>query len=400
MPTSVNTMDFQQASTLLNALRKQATGQTALAATSEAEFVSVATTLLQQGVDPIMSAISQMVGRTIFSYRPYNAKFQGVEVDSQTWGYITRKLSIADKDFVDDAGFNLTDGQSVDMYTLNLPSVLQVNYYGQNIFQKSYTTLRDQLNSAFTGSAQFGEFMTMVTRNALDLVEQNREVVRRMTIANFIGGKLAMENALASEYENGVIHALTDYNTDTGSSLTSTTVYAKENFDDFCKWLRAKIATISKMMTERTILFQGNISGKAITRHTPVADQKMYLYSPFVDQMNARVLADTFNEQRAEYADFESVNFWQSALTPDSINIKPAYLKVSDGTVIEASDAVSQAGIIGVIFDRDALGVTIMNEETSVTPYNSKGRYWNTWMSFIQRYWNDFTEKGCVIILD
>ena len=398
---SVNTMDFMQASTLLNALRKQATGQSALAATSEAEFVSVATSLLQNtGVDPIMSAISQLVGRTIFSNRPYNAKFQGVEVDSQTWGYITRKLSIADKDFVNDAGFNLVDGQSVDMYTLSLPNILQVNYYGQNIFQKSYTTLRDQLNSAFTGSAQFGEFMTMVTRNALDLVEQNREVVRRMTVVNFIAGKLAMEDANASEYANGVIHALTDYNTETGSSLTSTTVYAKENFDDFCKWLRAKIATVSNMMTERTILFQGNIANKAISRHTPVRDQKMYLYSPFVDQMNARVLADTFNTQRAEYADFESVNYWQAATTPDSINVKPAYLKVSDGTIIESQTAISKSGLIGVIFDRDALGVTIMNEETSVTPYNSKGRYWNTWKSFIQRYWNDFTEKGCVILLD
>ena len=397
---SVNTMDFMQASSLLNALRKQATGQTALAPTSEAEFVSVATTLLQMGVDPIMNAISQMVGCTIFSFRPYSAKFKGIEVDAQTWGYITRKLSIADKDFVNDAGFTITDGQSVDQYVVSAPSVLQVNFYGQNIFQKYYTIFRDQLNSAFTSSAQFGEFVTLVTQNALDLVEQTREVVRRMTIANFIGGKLAMESAAASEYENGVIHALTDYNADTGSSLTAVTVYAKENFDDFCKWLRAKIATVSKMMSERTILFQGNISGKAITRHTPVRDQKMYLYSPFVDQMNARVLADTFNEQRAEYADFESVNFWQSAKTPDTINIKPAYLKVSDGTIIEASDAVSKAGIIGVIFDRDALGVTIMNEETSTTPYNSRGRYWNTWLSFIQRYWNDFTEKGAVILLD
>lgn len=397
---SVNTMDFMQASSLLNALRKQATGETALAPTSEAEFVSVATTLLQMGVDPIVSAISQLVGRTIFSIRPYTAKFRGVEVDSQTWGYITRKLSIADSDFVNDAGFTLTDGQSVDQYIVRVPNVLQVNFYGQNMFQDYYTIFRDQLNSAFTGSAQFGEFMTMVTQNALDKVEQTREVVRRMTIVNFIGGKLAMESAAASEYENGVIHALTDYNADTGSSLTSVTVYAKENFDDFCKWLRAKIATVSKMMSERTVLFQGNITGKAITRHTPVRDQKMYLYSPFVDQMNARVLADTFNDQRAEYADFESVNFWQSAKTPDSINIKPAYLKVSDGTIIEASDAVSKAGIIGVIFDRDALGVTIMNEETSTTPYNSRGRYWNVWMSFLQRYFNDYTEKFTLVLLD
>ena len=116
--------------------------------------------------------------------------------------------------------------------------------------------------------------------------------------------------------------------------------------------------------------------------------------------MNARVLADTFNDQRAEYADFESVNFWQSAKTPDSINIKPAYLKVSDGTIIEASDAVSQDGIIGVIFDRDALGVTIMNEETNASPSNARGRYTSVFMHFIQRYWNDFTEKGCVILLD
>lgn len=397
---SVNTMDFMQASSLLNALRKQATGETALAPTSEAEFVSVATTLLQMGVDPIVNAISQLVGRTIFSIRPYTAKFRGVEVDNQTWGYITRKLSIADSDFVNDAGFTLTDGQSVDQYIVRVPNVLQVNFYGQNMYQDYYTIYRDQLNSAFTGSAQFGEFMTMVTQNALDKVEQTREVVRRMTIVNFIGGKLAMEDAQASEYDNGVIHALTDYNADTGSSLNTTTVYAKENFDDFCKWLRAKIATVSKMMSERTILFQGNISGKAITRHTPIRDQKMYLYSPFVDQMNARVLADTFNDQRAEYADFESVNFWQSAKTPDSINIKPAYLKVSDGTIIEASDALSKAGIIGVIFDRDALGVTIMNEETSTTPYNSRGRYWNVWMSFLQRYFNDYTEKFTLVLLD
>ncbi len=79
--SSVNTMDFMQASTLLNALRKQATGQTALAPADETEFISVATTLLQMGVDPIMSAISQLVGRTIFSIRPYTAKLSGIEVD-------------------------------------------------------------------------------------------------------------------------------------------------------------------------------------------------------------------------------------------------------------------------------------------------------------------------------
>lgn len=398
--SSVNTMDFMQASTLLNALRKQATGQTALAPADETEFVSVATTLLQMGTEPIMNAISQLIGRTIFSIRPYAAKLAGLEVDSQRWGYITRKLSIADKDFVDDAGFDLSDGYSVDMYIVNKPSVLQVNFYGQNMFQRYYTVFRDQLNSAFSSSQQFGEFLTMVTQNCLDIIEQNREVVRRMTLANFIGGKLKAEDAQASAEENGVIHALTEYNTETGSELTSTTVFAKENFDDFCKWLYARIQTISSRMSERSILYQMNIADHVVTRHTPVNDQRVYIYSPFLAQMDARVMADTFHYDFLRYADVEAINYWQSIKTPDSINVKPVYLDVTDGELIEAETAVSKGGIIGVIFDRDAMGVTVMNEETSTTPYNSRGRYWNVWYSFLQRYWVDFCEKGAVLLLD
>ena len=276
------------------------------------------------------------------------------------------------------------------MYKVNKPNVLQVNFYGQNVFSKYYTTFRDQLNSAFTGSQQFGEFISMVVQNTLDMIEQNREVVRRMTVANFIAGKISANN--------GIIHALTEYNTATGSSLDATTVYAKENFDDFSKWLYARIATLSSMMTERSQLFQIQITGKEISRHTPVQDQRIYLYAPFMAQMDARVLADTFNYDFLRYADVEAVNYWQSILTPDAINVTPVYLQPA-GTLTTGA-AVSQAKIIGAIFDRDALGVTIMNEETSTTPYNSAGRYWNTYYSFIQRYWNDFTEKGAVILLD
>ena len=398
--SSVNTMDFMQASTLLNALRKQMTGQSSLAAADESTFVSVATSLLQMGTDPVMNAISQLIGRTIYSIRPYNAKLQGIQVDSQRWGYITRKLAISDKDFTDDSGFDLTDGYSVDMYTVNKPNVLQMNYYGQNIFQKYYTVFKNQLNSAFAGSQQFGEFMTMVTQNALDMIEQNREVIRRMTLNNFIAGKLDAESNLVSEEENGVIHCITDYNTDTGSSVTSTTVFAKENFDDFCKWLYAKIATISNLMTERTQLFQMNISGKVIQHHTPKADQRMFIYAPFLAQISARVQSDTFNDELISYQNVEPINFWQSALTPDSINVKPVYLNTANGELKVASAAVSKSGIIGVIFDRDALGVTIMDEETSTTPYNSAGRFWNIYYSHCSRYWNSFEEKFCVLTLD
>lgn len=387
----VNNLSFEDAAALLNTLRAQANGSTAMAMVDESQFVSVAQQTIKSGLDPMMNAISQVIGRTIFSERPYNAKFGGIQMDSQRWGYITRKLAISDKDFSSDQGFTLVDGQAIDQYRVNKPNVLQLNFYGQNTYSKVYTTFKNQLESAFHSSGEFGQFVTMVTQNALDMIEQARENTRRMTIANFIGGKISATN--------GVIHTISEYNAQTGASLTAATVYDKANFDDFCKWLYARIATLSSMMEERTQLYQIQVTGKTLTRHTPKEYQMLYLYAPFLAGMSARVLGDTFHDELLRYANVEAVNFWQAANTPDSINVKPMVLQ-ADGTVAEAAVAVEQAGILGVIFDRDALGVTTMDESVDVTPFNAAGRYWNTYYSFIERYYNDFTEKGVVLLLD
>lgn len=389
----VNTLGFEQAATLLNAIRKQATGQSAIAMADERDFVTVAQATLLTGLDPVVNAIGQIVGRTIYSMRPYTAKLRGIEVSNQEFGYITRKLSIADRDFEDSAAFTLVDGQYPvpNMFQVKLPSVLQLNFYGQNTFKRHYTVLRVQLKSAFESSQALGEFVALVAQNCYNMIEQNKEVVRRATLANFIAGKIAANN--------GVIHLITEYNAQTGAGITATTVYDKANFDDFCKWMRARISTLSGLMTERSIEYQINVTNKEINRHTPIEDQKVYIYKPFLDNMNARVLSDTFHDDLARMADVEGVNFWQSIQTPDTINVTPVYLK-ADGTLETSATAVNQAGLIGVMFDREALGVTIMDEFQSTTPYECSGEYWNYWFSFIQRWWNDFTEKGLVLLLD
>ena len=241
----VNTMSFEDASAILNNIRKQVTGETnTIAPVTTADFVSVATIVLQAGYDPVLSAITQMVSRTIFSIRPYSRKFGGIKMDSEQWGAIVRKLSIADKDFDNDVRFVLTDGQSEDMYVVNKPNMLQTNFYGQNVYEKNYTVFKDQLDNAFSGPAEFGRFMAMVVQNTADMIEQAHESIARMTIGNFVGGKVAASNS--------VIHLITDYNSETGSSVTSTTVFAPANFGDFCKWMFAKLATITSLMTERS----------------------------------------------------------------------------------------------------------------------------------------------------
>lgn len=387
---SVNTMDFNQAATLLNNIRKQVTGETALAPTNTSDFVSVAQKTLQVGYDPVLNAISQMVSRTIFSIRPYTRKFAGIQADSQKWGSITRKLSIADKDFENDVRFELVDGQSVDMYKVNKPEILQTNFYGQNVFDRNYSIFRDQLDNAFRGVDEFSRFMSMVTTNNSDMIEQAHESMARMTIANFVGGKVADDK--------DIIHLLTEYNTQTGSSLTATTVYAPANFGDFIKWMYARVATISQRMTERTIKYQVNVTGKTVNRHTPLNRQKVYLYGPLLNEMNARVLADSYHDDFLRYSDTEAVNFWQSIDTPDQMRVTPVMMN-ADGTV-SARDPQTVDNLVGVIFDDDALGYTTIHNWSATTPFNAKGGYWNVFHNFTERYWNDFTEKGVILLLD
>ena len=387
---SVNNMSFEQASTLLYAIHKQVTGEAGIAPTDVSSFISVATATLKAGYDPVINAISQVVGRTIFSIRPYSAKFRGILMDSQKWGAITRKIAISDKPMEDNKAFDLIDGQSVDMYEVNKPNVIQFNYYGADTFSKSITIFKDQLDNAFRGPEEFGSFMTLVTQNALDMIEQSKESMARLALDNFIAGKI--------DSQNGVIHLLTEYNRDTGGSFTAVTIKDPANFPAFIKWAYARIATLTNMMTERSQMFQVQVSGHELNRHTPFERQKVYLLNWLLNNIDARVLAETYNYKFLEFADVEAVNYWQAIQNPDQISITPKVLQ-ADGS-LDTGSAVTQSNVMGVIFDEEAIGITVMNEFTGLTPLNVRGEYWNQYFNYVIRYFNDFTEKGIVLLLD
>lgn len=387
---SVNTMSFEDASAILNNIRTQVTGEDPITMLTTADFVSCGTALLQAGADPVLGALMQTVTKVIFSVRPYSRKFGGLKVDSETWGAIVRKLAVVDKPIEKDMEFDLTDGASIDPWIINKPEILELKMYGAENFAKSYTVFRDQLNSAFNSVAEFSSFLAMVVQNTSDMIEQTFESIARMIIANYIGGKKAANNS--------IIHALTEYNTETGQTLTATTVMAPANFNPFMKWLYARIATLTSLMTERSQEFQIQVTGKELTRHTPFADQKVYIYAKLLNDMNARVLADTYNYDFIKFADVEAVNYWQSIKTPMSVDVTPNYLG-TDGLVKTAARQ-QISNIIGVIFDREAMGYTVMNEWSSTTPLNSSGGYWNTFFHYLLKWWVDYTEKGLVILLD
>ena len=402
---SVNTMTFEQVSSVLTAIVQQATGQAVLAPVDTSSFVSIGQVALRADRDAVMNAITNVLGRTIFSIRPYGAKLSGMMMDSFRWGNVMRKLSIADADWNDDPAYDYPvtydasqtvpsgDGGTVDQWIIKKPNVLQTNFYGFSVYGDHITITEEQLETAFRSPDELGSFLSLIMTNLSNRLEQSNESIRRGLLVNAITAIYDEANT------DRVIHLLTEYNTLTGLSLTNITVYQPANFAPFMKWVYSRVAQLSDLFTERSQMFQTAITGKPIIRHTPYEDQRVYLYAPARHQIDARVLADTYHDSYLRYADVETVNFWQSIKTPSSVTGTPSYTDASGALVVPAS-AVGVDDVFGIIFDRDFMGMTLLNQRMLSTPISASGVYRNIWLHAKQRVFMDNTEKACLLLLD
>lgn len=377
---------------LLNTIVNQATGKTALSSTATKDFVSVANTALGIATDTLLSSISQTLSKTIFSVRPYEAKFKGLMKDEIRFGNHVRKLNIGDKDWENDVRYDLVDGESIDDQIVSNPAILQTNFYGQNVYSRHYTVYRDQLNIALSSEEEFQRFITMIVQNCSDMIEQCHESTARMTLANFIGGKVKGD-------VNNVIHLVTKYNEVAGTTFTTETIRQPSNFVPFIKWAFGYIGYLSGMLTERSQKFHINVTGKEISRHTPQNRQKLYLFSEYLKDMDASVLSSVYNDNYLKFTDYEQVNFWQSIDTPDGISVKASYMK-PDGTIATDDTGTATGNIFGALFDEEAVGITTCGQWSSASRFNARGGYTNFWYHFNDRYYNDFTENGIVFLLD
>lgn len=397
MPNLTTGAGFNDAAALLTSITQQATGQQVITPTTLDDFVSVGTLALQAGFDPLLNAISQVIGRTIFSIRPYSEKFGGLRADGLRWGNHVRKLKIADNEWERDQRYYEAasdfwdDGDSVDMYTIKKPKAVQLNFYGQNVWQDHVTVYRDQLDVAFHDPDELMQFTSMIMTNMSNRMAQARESCARAALANFAAAK----NILGAGH---VVHLIDEYNSATGSSLTAATIMQPANYATFIRWVAGYIKTLSRRMEERSSLFQQNITGKVVNQHTPRDRQKLYLLADYVNRMDAEVLSTTYNEEYLQIGDFEEVSYWQSISSPDAIQVTPGYMDATGAIVSGAAQSMSK--VFGILFDEEAVMTQEVNQWNAPTPFNVAGGYTNFYWHKSDRYLNDFTEKGVVLLLD
>ena len=391
---AVNNLTIEQANTLLASLHQQATGESAVTPTDLSSFISVAQNTLTAGYDVVLGALTQMVSDTIMSVRPYNRKFAGLLYDTKEYGGIIRKIQFEDIDPEAASDYALVDGSSIDQYVVKKPVVLQTNYVGSNEWASHYSITRNQLKMAFTSPSALGEFFTGLMMHFSNQKEQWLEEMARTTLCDFIAAKADM----GGTYD--VIHLLTEYNTVTGASpaFTAQTIRQPDNFPGFMKWAYSRVASLCDKMTERSELFQQVFTGHRIMRHTPLVDQRVYMLDEFLRAMEAEVLADTYHDNFLRYADVESVGYWQAIENPDEIQVTPVYTDTSCAPVTGSAQTLTD--VIGVVFDRDAVGYNIYQDSMDASPYNARGDYYNLWYRVRIQYQVDVSEKGFVLVLD
>lgn len=432
---SVNNMNFEQAATVLQTMYRYATGQTISTPANSGEFTSVATTLLQTGYDPILRSINQLITETIFAVRPYDAQLRGLEVDSNVWGGIVRKLNFLDKkiadfddsfprsgDLTDDPNM-IRDGISVDMFVQNKPAVVQTNFYGGNVYS-DWVTIYEQghygLQTAFESPAQFGAFWSAILTQIQNKLEQFVESEKRLCLINMIGGRVAEHadaagSATFSNNTTSVIYLLDEYKAATGNAtITKDNWRSDAEIRPFIKWLYAYINTLTKFMGERTQMYHTNLnidansatakgldsnSIEGLTRFTRPSDMHCYMLTEVNELIRSLVLSSTFNEDLLQMMDYDTINFWQDPKNPASINATVTAFNENTGAV-QNNLTADIDNVVGVIFDRDAMGVTLMNEATYQTPFNARGRYTNQWFHRAVKWWNDFTENSVVLVMD
>ena len=394
---AINDMTVEQSNTILAGVLSQAQGGAVFSTpTNAADFVTVAQTALKTGYDTLSTALSQVLSRTIFAVRPYNRRFQILERSAIEYGNHVRKINYVDGALEQNPAYTLTDGYSVDMYTVKKPKAVQTNFYGKNTFAYHQTVYKQQLKMSLRGPEEWNGFLGGLMTHVNNLMEKTHEESARLTIANLIGGVVLTDTALSGANKS-VVHLVTEYNAYSGQSLTPTTVFNPTNYPAFARWFFGRLKTASQQMAERSQLFHTNLTAGTFQRQSAVEDQRLIMLAPMVNQLDTEVLSTTYNAEYLRTIPREEIAYWQNITAPMTINTTASFLK-ADGTIDTGSASISD--VVAVLFDRDAAGYTMIDARYEVAPYNVAGQYYNHWWSFEDRYYNDFTENCIVFTLD
>lgn len=385
--------------TIVNEVAEQAMGSKTIAVVDNLGLVALGNAVLGSDAtkNNFINALTDRIGRTIVSFRAYHSHFPDFERDSIEWGNILQKLKIAMPKAEEDDSYNLKDGESVDQYKINKAKVNQLLFTSETPWQTHITVHLEDLEKAFIDANAMGAFISGMFGEVQNRIELAMENLSMDCVNNYMAEIIARKEARPKR----VVNLVTEYKEVKGVDLTTTPINALDD-EEFLKFVIRRINSLSSTFEymssniyNDTGIYLGADASGAYTRHTPKSEQKLMLFIDMVNALKTNINSKAFNmEQVAIDIPFKTVPFWQSMSSPSSIKINP-----SSNPSSKPTKSVDQSLVMGILYDREAMGTFKKKYNSITSPVNAAGQYYNVFYHMITMYYNDLTENAVVFLL-
>lgn len=378
---------------LVNDAIKQATGEENLLKEDLGNVVDVGDTLANRaGYDNYVRALNDKIGKTIFHDRSYMGRIPSVFRDSWEYGSILEKISFEMPEATENESWELEDKTSYDPNIFYKPKVSTKFFNKKRTFEIPLSITEMQVKSSFQNASQLNSFVSGLrnyVNNAMRLALEN---LTMKTINNFTGQIIYDANngsSLSSVSTNTCVNCLYLYNQATGQSLTTANCIHNP---DFIRFTANLMKNYQDYLTSPTVLFN---KGQQV-RFTPTNKLHTILLSQFKNAADTYLYGNKDEFKADEYSKLpqaETVVKWQGVNSSFSFSdASTIYITTASGNDIQ------QSGILGVMYDYDALGVMCENPRVT-TNYNPKAEFWSEWHKFDAQYFNDFNENFVVFLI-
>ena len=399
-------MNVKQIYTIINSVSNEVLGRTDIVQDDLTGIVDLGTEVFNQNaVDNYVKSLVNHIGKVIFVNRPYAGKVPSVLMDAWEFGSVLEKISADVPEAEENDTWNLTDGHSYDQDVFHKPTVTAKFFNSKVTFEVPVSITERQVKESFSNAAQLNGFISMIYAAVEKSMTIKADALIMRTINNMIAetvladaqkfGATSAGNMTGADLSTAstarCVNLLKLYNDKTGASAGTKLTAAKAITDpDFIRFASYVMGTYADRLQSISTVF--NVGGKE--RFTPKDMLHVVLLSDFAKAAQTYLYSDTFNRGDVLLPKAETVPFWQGSGQNYEF-ASTGNIKVKES----GSKAVEISGVLGVMFDRDALGVCNLDRRVT-TNYNAKAEFFNNYYKFDAGYFNDTNENFVVFFIE
>lgn len=378
-------MKVTQLKEIVNSVTSEVLGKSDVVNEDLTNLVDVGNEIFNtENVDNYVKKLIDRIGQVIFVNRLYAGGVPSVLMDSWEYGSVVEKISADMPEADENDSWNLQNGQTYSQDTFYQPKVSAKFFNSKVTFDVKLSFTTQQVKESFSNVNELNGFISMLETGVKNSMTVKLDGLIMRTINNMTGQILNSANGLQK------VNLLTEYNTASGQTLAANKALMDK---DFLKFASLTIKKYQARITKMSTLF--NAGGKA--RFTTTDNLHTVLLSDFADSAEVYLLSDTYHNDTVSLPNHETVPYWQGSGKSYAFNdVSKIDVKIDAGN--KTPKQVTQTGILGVMFDTNALGVSNLNQRTT-TSYNARAEFYTNYYKMDAGYFNDLNENFVVFYI-